>query len=101
MCDGIGPSDVGLPSESKMVVMVIGSGAGLDEGIREAVRDERAFRASTSEGRTLSRLSGSGFAFLDDRDAWRAFAWRVSCTLSFQISYLQCPTAISQAPRFC
>ena len=60
----------------------MGSGAGLDEGTREAIKDERGFRASKSEGRTLSRLSGSGFGFLDDKDAWRAFAWRVSCTLS-------------------
>lgn len=69
MCDGIGPSDVGLPSESKMVVMVIGSGAGLDEGTREAIKDERAFRASKSEGRTFFRLSGSGIGSPDDKEA--------------------------------
>lgn len=57
MWDGIGLSGVGLPSGSLIVVMVIGKGDGLDDGDKDAIRDERVSSDSRSEGKAAS-ISG-------------------------------------------
>ena len=53
MWDGMGLSGVGLPSESVMVVKVIGKGDGLDDGDKDDINDERVPLASWSEGRAV------------------------------------------------
>jgi len=58
MWDGTGLSGVGLPLESLIVVMVIGKGDGLDDGDKDAIRDERVSLDSTSEGKAASISGG-------------------------------------------
>jgi hypothetical protein len=74
MWDGIGLSGVGLPSESVIVVRVIGKGDGLDEGDKDDINDERVPLASWSEGRAASTSGGRSLEDSDDSEACRALA---------------------------
>jgi hypothetical protein len=78
MWDGIGLSGVGLPSESVMVVKVIGKGDGLDAGDKDDIRDERVSLVSLSEGRAASTSDGRSPDVSDDSEACRAFALSIS-----------------------
>ena len=74
MWDGIGLSGVGLPSESVMVVKVIGKGDGLDDGDKDDINDERVPLASWSEGRAAWTSGGRSPDVSDDSEACNAFA---------------------------
>jgi len=74
MWDGTGLSGVSLPSESLIVVIVIGKGDGLDDGDKDAIRDERVSLDSRSEGRAASISGGRSPDVWADNEAWSAFA---------------------------
>jgi hypothetical protein len=74
MWDGMGLSGVGLPSESVMVVRVIGKGDGFDDGDKDAIRDERVSLVSWSEGKAASTSGWRSLGVLDDSEACRAYA---------------------------
>jgi hypothetical protein len=72
--DGIGLSDVGLPSESVIVVRVIGRGEGFEDGHNEDTRADRVFRDSESVGKAAFRSGGRSLVVSEDNEACKAFA---------------------------
>ena len=57
-----------------MIVVVIGSGRGSEEGSRAASNDESAFRTSSSDEMKLSKLDGAARCPSEYSEACRAFA---------------------------
>jgi hypothetical protein len=74
MWDGIGPSGVGLPSESMMVVRVIGRGDGAEDGDKDDIREDKVFLDSSSAGRADSISEGRSLGVSEDSEACSAFA---------------------------
>jgi hypothetical protein len=60
------------------VVRVIGRGIGTDDGDRDDMREERAFRLSGSEGIAASRSFERSSGIFEDREACNAFAYIIS-----------------------